>query len=57
MINAATFGEGDAPLSAPRAYQTSAAALLSTGTNGLAACTGGIELRFGLTPDATEFAP
>jgi hexosaminidase len=31
--------------------------LLSTGTTGLSACTGGIELRFGLTPDATEFAP
>ncbi|MDP9422264.1 MAG: family 20 glycosylhydrolase [Pseudomonadota bacterium] len=56
-IRAATFGQGDAPLSAPRTYETSIPALLSTGTNGLSACTGGIELRFGLTPDAPEFAP
>jgi len=56
-IKAATFGRGDAPLSASRTYETSVSALLSTGTNGLSACTGGIELRFGLTPDAPEFAP
>jgi hexosaminidase len=56
-IKAATFGQGNAPLSAPRTYDTSLPALLSTGTNGLSACSGGIELRFGLTPDAPGFAP
>jgi hexosaminidase len=57
VIKAVTFGTSDALLSAPRAFDTSVPALLSTGTTGLSACTGGIELRFGLTPDATEFAP
>jgi hexosaminidase len=57
VIKAATFGTNGALLSAPRAFDTSVASLLSTGTNGLSACTGGIELRFGLTPDAPEFAP
>jgi hexosaminidase len=57
VIKAATFGTSSALLSAPRAFDTSAASLLATGINGLSACTGGIELRFGLTPDAPEFAP
>ena len=57
MIRAATFGMSGALLSTPRAFDTSVPALLSTGTTGLSACTGGIELRFGLTPDAPAFAP
>ena len=57
VIRAATFGTSGTLLSAPRAFGTSVASLLATGTNGLSACTGGIELRFGLTPDAPEFAP
>jgi hexosaminidase len=57
VVRAATFGTGGALLSAPRAFDTSVPALLSTGTTGLSACTGGIELRFGLTPDAPAFAP
>ena len=57
VVRAATFGTGGALLSAPRAFDTSVPALLSTGTTGLSACTGGIELRFGLTPDAPGFAP
>lgn len=57
LIKAATFGASGALLSAPRAFDTSVPALLSTGTTGLSACTGGIELRFGLTPDAPNFAP
>jgi hexosaminidase len=57
MIRAATFGTSGALLSTPRAFDTSVPALLSTGTTGLSACTGGIELRFGVTPDAPGFAP
>ena len=57
VIKAATFGTTGALLSAPRAFDTSTAALLSTGTTALAACSGGIEMRFGLTPDAPGFAP
>jgi hexosaminidase len=57
VIRAATFGQSGTLLSAPRAFDRSVASLLATGTNGLSACTGGIELRFGLTPDAPEFAP
>lgn len=57
LIKAATFGASGALLSAPRAFDTSVPMLLSTGTTGLSACTGGIELRFGLTPDAPNFAP
>jgi hexosaminidase len=57
VIRAATFGANGTLLSAPRAFDTSIPALLSTGTTGLSACTGGIELRFGLTPDAPGFAP
>jgi hexosaminidase len=57
VIKAATFGRSGTLLSAPRAFDTSDAALLSTGTTALAACSGGIEMRFGLTPDAPGFAP
>jgi hexosaminidase len=57
VIKAATFGSSGTLLSAPRAFDTSVPALLSTGTTGLSACTGGIELRFGMTPDAPGFAP
>jgi hexosaminidase len=57
VIKAATFGASGSLLSAPRAFDTSTAALLSTGTTALAACSGGIEMRFGLTPDAPGFAP
>ncbi|HYC96248.1 MAG TPA: family 20 glycosylhydrolase [Sphingomicrobium sp.] len=57
VIKAATFGTSGALLAAPRTYDTSTAALLSTGTTALAACSGGIEMRFGLTPDAPGFAP
>jgi hexosaminidase len=57
VIKAATFGTNGTLLSAPRAFDTAVPALLSTGTTSLSACTGGIELRFGLTPDASGFAP
>jgi hexosaminidase len=57
VIKAATFGANGTLLSAPRAFDTAVPALLSTGTTSLSACTGGIELRFGLTPDASGFAP
>ncbi len=57
LIRAATFGATGTLISTPRPFDTSVASLLATGTNGLSACTGGIELRFGLTPDAPEFAP
>jgi hexosaminidase len=56
-IRATSFGaDGDA-LAAPRAFDTSVAALLRTDSVTLAACTGGIELRLPLTPDATGFSP
>jgi hexosaminidase len=57
VVKAATFGTSGALLAAPRAFDTSTPALLSTGTTALAACSGGIEMRFGLTPDAPGFAP
>ena len=57
LIRAAAFGANGTLLSAPRTFDTSIPALLSTGSTGLSACTGGIELRFGLTPDAPGFAP
>ena len=57
VIKAATFGTSGALLSVPRPFDTSTAAMLSTGTTALAACSGGIEMRFGLTPDAPGFAP
>jgi hexosaminidase len=58
LIRAATFGKDRVQLAAPRAFDTSARALLATGTTGLSACNGGaIQIRFGLTPDAPGFAP
>jgi hexosaminidase len=57
VIKAATFGTSGTLLSTPRAFDTSVPSLLSMSTTGLSACTGGIELRFGLTPDAPGFAP
>ena len=57
VIKAATFGTSGTLLAAPRTFDASTAALLSTGTTALAACSGGIEMRFGLTPDAPGFAP
>ena len=56
-IRAATFGSDGTALAAPRAYDTSVAAMLRTDSVTLAACTGGIELRLPITPDATDFAP
>ena len=58
MLRATTFSREGVQLAAPRTFDTSARALLATGTTGLSACNGGnIQIRFGLTPDAPEFAP
>jgi len=56
-IRAVAFGAGGDPLAAPRTFETSVAALLRTDSVTLSACTGGIELRLPITPDATGFAP
>ena len=56
-VRATTFGTDGAPLAAPRAFDTSVAALLRTDSVTLSACSGGIELRLPLTPDATAFGP
>jgi hexosaminidase len=57
IVRASTFGSGGILLASPLAFDTSLPALLATGTNGLSACSGQIQLRFGLTPDAPGFAP
>ena len=57
VIRAASFGTGGAPLAKPRSFDTSATSLLATGSTGLSACNGAIQLRFGVTPDAPGFAP
>jgi len=57
VIRAASFGADGDTLAAPRAFDTSIASLLRTDSTTLAACTGGIELRLPLTPDATDFSP
>jgi len=57
IVRAASFGADGTALAAPRAFDTGIAALLRTDSITLSACTGGIELRLPLTPDATGFAP
>jgi hexosaminidase len=56
-VSAAAFGPDGAALAAPRRFDTGVAALLRTDSITLSACSGGIELRLPLTPDATGFAP
>ncbi|MEQ7874477.1 family 20 glycosylhydrolase [Sphingomonas sp. ASV193] len=57
LVKAAAFGRDGIHLSNPRAYRADRASWLHADTNELSACSGGIELRFGITPDAPGFAP